>query len=78
VAVPAALSWNAAARATSYRVQVSKSSTFVTLFFSHSGLTTSSASVAGLSARAVYYWRVRASNAGGNGSWSSVRKFTTR
>jgi subtilisin family serine protease len=78
VAVPAALSWNAAARATSYRVQVSKSSTFVTLFFSHSGLTTSSASVAGLSARAVYYWRVRTSNAGGNGSWSSVRKFTTR
>jgi subtilisin family serine protease len=78
VAVPATLSWNAASRATAYRIQVSRSSTFGTLFLSHSGLTTTSASIPGLSARALYYWRVRASNAGGNSSWSSVRRFTTR
>lgn len=78
VAVPATLSWNAAARATSYRVQVSKSSSFGTRVLNRSGVTTTSTSASGLAARTRYYWRVRASNTGGTSGWSSVRSFITR
>ena len=77
VAVPATLSWNASSGATSYRVQVSTSSTFTTFFLDRTGVTTTSTSVAGLAATTVYYWRVSASNAGGSSAFSASRSFTT-
>lgn len=77
VSVPATLSWNVAARATSYRAQVSLSSSFGTRVINRS-VTTTSTIASGLAARTRYYWRVRASNAIGNSGWSSVRSFTTR
>ena len=76
VAVPAALSWNASTGATSYRVQVSTTSTFTVLAFDQS-VTTTSASATGLAASTVYYWRVNATNAGGTSAYSTVRSFTT-
>ena len=77
VAVPATLSWTASSGATSYRVQVSTSSTFVTLFLDRTGVTTTSTSVSGLAASTVYYWRVSASNTGGASAFSAARSFTT-
>jgi subtilisin family serine protease len=78
VVVPATLGWNAAARAASYRVQVSRSSTFGTLVYNVGGITGLSTSVSGLAAGTRYYWRVNAGNAGGTSPWSGVRRFTTR
>ncbi len=71
------LSWTASARATSYRVQVSTSSTFVPLGFDQSGITGTSVTVTGLSKGTIYFWRVSATNAGGTSGFSAVRRFTT-
>src|SRR5690606_37927228 len=72
------LSWAAAARATSYTVEVSTTADFATLAFSQTGVTgTSLAIPAGrLSPGAAYFWRVRAVNAAGQ-TTSSVRSFVT-
>ena len=78
VAVPVRLSWNAPAGAVSYRVQVSQHLDFSTFAFSRSGITATSFLVSGLAANTLYYWRVRATNAGGNSPWSVKRRFTTR
>jgi hypothetical protein len=75
---PPTLTWNApAGGAASYQVQVSTSSSFGTTVFNQSGITATSQVINGLSAR-TYYWRVRASNAGGGtGAWSSTWRFRT-
>jgi subtilisin family serine protease len=73
------LSWGTAARAATYEVQVSISSTFTTTSFSRTGLTVRNVTVSpALAARTVYYWRVRAVNATGAGAWSAARQYTTR
>lgn len=70
------LSWNAVSGATTYKVERSTSS--------GSGYSqiTSTASTAfnntGLSASTTYYYRVRASNSAGDGSYSSVANGTTQ
>ena len=75
----AALSWNAATRATTYEVQVSTSNTFATITFGRTGLTARNVTVSPqLGSRVVYYWRVRGVNTTGPGAWSAVRSFTTR
>lgn len=71
------LVWNASSSATSYRLQVSTSSTFTTLSFDLSGITTTSQVVSGLASGTTYYWRVNASNSAGTSGWSSVWSFTT-
>src|SRR5262249_47292814 len=71
------LSWSAAPGATSYRLQVSSSSTFSPLFLDDATLTTTSRVVSGLSSNTAYYWRVSASNAGGTGPNSNVWAPTT-
>ncbi len=77
VSLSPTLSWAAATGATSYRVQVSTSAAFTTLFLDRPGVTTTSTAVTGLAASTVYYWRVNASNTGGTSAWSTVRSFTT-
>jgi subtilisin family serine protease len=73
------LSWGTAARAATYDVQVSTSSTFANATFSRTGLTVRNVTVSpALSARTLYYWRVRAVNATGPGAWSATRQYTTR
>jgi len=78
VAVPVTLSWTAPARATSYRIQLSRTLDFAVLVLNRGGVTTTSTTVSGLTANTLYYWRVRAINAGGNSPWSVKRQFTTR
>jgi subtilisin family serine protease len=73
------LSWGAAARATTYEVQVSLANTFATTAFSRNGLTARNVTISpALAARTTYYWRVRAVNSAGAGAWSATRQYTTR
>jgi hypothetical protein len=73
------LSWGAAARATTYEVQVSLVNTFATTAFSRNGLTARNVTISpALTARTIYYWRVRAVNATGAGAWSATQQYTTR
>lgn len=72
------LRWNAPQGATSYRVQVSRNSTFTQLVYNQSGITTTSVTLPTLGSRTRYYWRVNASNAYGTSGWSSVWNFRTQ
>jgi subtilisin family serine protease len=71
-----AVSWSASTGATSYTLQLSTSTDFTTPVLSQAGLTTTSASISGLSFFTTYYWRVGATNSVGT-SWSAVWSFTT-
>ena len=72
------LQWTASPTAVSNQVQVSTISTFITTILDQSGVTGTVDSLTSLSFSTTFFWRVRATNAAGTGSWSSVRSFTTR
>jgi hypothetical protein len=69
------LTWNSCNYASTYEVQVSNSSTFSIIMDTVERGT--SWKLVPLPVRSTYYWRVRASNAIGTSSWSSVWNFTT-
>ena len=71
------LSWNAAAGATSYRLQISTSNTFATTNVDSSGISLTLFNVHGLSTSTTYFWRVSGRNLGGQGPYSATRQFTT-
>ncbi len=71
------LSWNAAATATSYRLQLSRDAGFTQIALDDSTLTTTSRQVGPLIANTGYYWRVRGKNAGGSGPYSTTFSFTS-
>lgn len=72
------LTWQAAAGAATYEVQLSTSSTFGTTIVNATGVTGTSYLVSSsLAANTVHYWRVRAVSPCGTGSYSSVFSFTT-
>jgi len=71
------LSWNASTGATSYRLQVSTSSSFTATVVDQTGISGTSSAVSGLSASTTYYWRVNATNSAGTSAWSTVRSFVT-
>ena len=73
---PTPLIWNASTGALTYNIQVSRVSDFATLVLDSSGITATADSVYGLLPITLYYWRVRAANAAGNGAWSQIRSFT--
>jgi hypothetical protein len=76
--VTLALSWNPVASATSYSLQVSSDSTFTgPLFYSQSGLPSTSQTVSAMANNTTYYWRVNAMNAGGTSAWSTKNTFST-
>lgn len=77
VSLTASLSWNAAATAASYGVQVSIDPNFSTTVINRTGITTTSSVLSGLTQGTVYYWRVNATNVAGTSAWSTVRSFTT-
>ena len=72
------LAWSAVTGATSYRVQVSTSSTFGTLAFDQTLAGTSTTVSPALAGKATYFWRANASNAAETSPWSSVGNFRTR
>ncbi|PWN07788.1 Ig-like domain-containing protein [Rhodohalobacter mucosus] len=71
------LSWEAVDQATGYRLQVATDTGFSLPVVDEANLTGTDFSVTGLDAATVYYWRVMAVNAIGDGPWSSSWAFTT-
>ncbi len=69
--------WEAAAGADSYHLQVSPAYNFATTVVNDSGITTTSKLSPVFAPRTVFFWRVRAKNAGGTGPWSAIRTFTS-
>ncbi|MBI3579440.1 MAG: T9SS type A sorting domain-containing protein [Ignavibacteriales bacterium] len=77
VAINPTLSWNASTGATTYRAQVSASSSFATTTVDQSAISATSLSVSALSNNTTYYWRVTATNSNGTSVWSSTSTFAT-
>src|SRR5690554_1117490 len=77
VLVEPELAWQSSDGASYYRVQVSRDAGFGNVVFDLNHLNEISISVEELAYSTAYYWRVRASNAGGTSAWSEVRGFTT-
>ena len=70
--------WNRVASATSYRLQVSTSSSFAGGFaVDDSTVSDTTRQVSGLQQNTAYYWRVRAQQGSIAGSYSTQRSFTT-
>lgn len=68
--------WNSANRASRYRIQVSTTQSFAT-FVVNSEVNNTTFQPRDLIPNRTYYWRVRASNSGGDGTWSPVFSFVT-
>jgi hypothetical protein len=71
------LSWSGISCATSYGVQVSTSSSFLTTVVNETGIQSTSYPVSGLDNNTTYYWRVNATKPGEESAWSPPRSFTT-
>jgi N-acetylneuraminic acid mutarotase len=71
------LIWSPVGGDSTYRVQLSTSSTFATLAVDDSTLTAANRAVGTLAPGTTYYWRVRAKNAFGSSAWTGVWSFTT-
>jgi Ice-binding-like/Bacterial Ig-like domain len=70
------LSWLASTGASTYRLQVSTSSSFATTVYNDSTITGTSRPITGLAIGTTYYWRVNAKNVAGTSAYST-RSFTT-
>jgi|JI102314A1RNA_FD_contig_41_1739749_length_2603_multi_4_in_0_out_0_1 hypothetical protein len=77
IALAPTLTWAAAANAVSYEIQVSTSNSFSPLLVNATSTTNSYTLGVTLNTASVYYWRVRAVNSCGTGSYSSTFSFTT-
>jgi len=78
VSVPAELRWNAIQEILCYQLQVSTSGIFSTFITNDSTLTDTLFSQNGLDLNTTYFWRVRAKNNAGWGTFSSTTSFTTQ
>jgi hypothetical protein len=76
VSLPALLTWDTTAGATSHRLQVSTVANFATTVFDSIVLGTSK-TIEGLAGTTLYYWRVRGHNNGKVGEWSNAWNFTS-
>jgi subtilisin family serine protease len=71
------IQWITSTGATSYRIQVSTDPLFGVLFLDRAGLVGSSTGITALSANTRYFWRLNATNAGGNSGFTEPFSFTT-
>ncbi|MDQ1265128.1 MAG: large repetitive protein, partial [Bacteroidota bacterium] len=69
------LNWKRSAGAESYRVEISESNSFLSLF-KETEVSGYSATITGFVEGITYYWRVRSQNAAGNSNWSPVWSFS--
>ena len=76
IALSEELKWDADSNAVSYDVQVASDNNFI-FIISSENVTTNSYFLNDLSGDTTYYWRVKAKNNCGEGSYSSVFSFTT-
>jgi len=70
------LVWHSVPEAQSYRLQVSAESSFTTTILDDSSLVGTTREITGLLYNRRYFWRVRARNVNGMGSWSTVWSFS--
>jgi len=77
VSLNALITWCRSMRADSYHLQVSDDALFRTLVFEDSTLTDTTSVVGPLRMYTMYYWRMRAKNAGGTTNFSTTWKFST-
>jgi uncharacterized protein (TIGR02145 family) len=78
ISITPSLTWGTVNGTTSYRVQVSTTSTFTTMAIDDSLLSVNSKTInSSLNNNTTYYWRVNAKNTSGTGSWSSAWSFST-
>jgi phosphodiesterase/alkaline phosphatase D-like protein len=77
VPLTATLIWGESPNATSYDLQVATDSLFTGIFVSDSALTDGSKEITGMTNLTTYFWRVRATNGGVIGVYSSPSRFTT-
>lgn len=71
------LTWNASTGASTYRIQVSTTSSFSTALLDQAGMSGTTFAASGLSNGMTYYWRVNATNASGTSGWSGTSSFAT-
>jgi glucose/arabinose dehydrogenase len=71
------LLWGSVANAEQYQCELSLDSTFASVALNDSAATDTTAATGSLIGDTVYYWRVRAANELGQGSYSSVWSFRT-
>jgi len=76
VSISPTLSWNASTGADTYRIHISLFSNFTPTVVNQGSLTSTSYNASGLLPNTTYWWRVRATNAAGDSTWSK-RSFTT-
>lgn len=77
IAIKPELSWSQVPNSTAYRLQISTVSSFSSFVTDQSNLSETTFSPSNLKENTLYYWRVRASNETGNGSYSQVGSFKT-
>ena len=77
VLLPVTLEWEQTGGTYAFRVQIAADRDFATLTVDSAGIADSFVKISGLLGGTKYYWRVRATNASGQGSWSVVRGFMT-
>lgn len=71
------MNWNNTTGASSYRLQVSQSTSFNPVVFEDSTIFSTTHEINSLIKNTVYYWRVLAKNSNGSSTWSPVWSFTT-
>ncbi len=72
------LEWHQAQGAASYRLQVADNPSFSPIAGDWSGLYSTSAVLNNMPKNTTIYWRVRASNSGGDSDWSNTWSFKTK
>ena len=78
VADAARIIWSPTSPSSVYRLQIATDSTFASgMVVDDSTLADTSRAIAGLEGHMTFFWRVRAGNASGTGTYSSVSHFTT-
>jgi subtilisin family serine protease len=77
IALNPLIQWITSTGATSYRIQVSTDPLFSIVFLDRAGLIGSSTGITGLSTNTRYYWRLNATNSGGNSGFTEPFNFTT-
>jgi hypothetical protein len=70
------LTWIASPGAVSYDLQVAADATFVNLYLTGTGVTSTSHLLTGLAEGGTYYWRVRARSSAGTSAWSEGSSFS--